>query len=95
MFTSLHMSVEEAMREFAIICEQVYGTLPLDSERSSTKLRACIEEMMERKGTPLDKMLIGSQENHPCKGYASSGQDVLWKLNLYLDLHLLRSRRMF
>jgi hypothetical protein len=71
------MSVEEAMQEFAIICEQVYGPLPLGSEQSSIRLRACIGKMMEKKGIPLNKMLIGSQGNHPCKGYASSGQDVL------------------
>jgi hypothetical protein len=77
MFVALHMSVEEAMEGFAIICEQVYGALPLSSEQRSTRLRTCIEKMMEKKGVSLDKMLIHSQGSHQCKGYDSSGQNIL------------------
>jgi hypothetical protein len=68
MLSVLHMSVEEVMEEFAIICEQVYAPAALEPAQRSEILRACLESMLLRKNFQLDMKMAQSQGNHRSKG---------------------------
>lgn len=53
MFCKFRMSVEDTMNEFYKICEEVYAN-GLSPEERSSRLRNCIEDLLKRKGFPVD-----------------------------------------
>ena len=48
------MSVEELSDEFFTIVEEVYKPKHLSPSKRTQKLRKCMEDVMERKGLPID-----------------------------------------
>lgn len=62
MFVKLRMSVEEATEAFYWICEEVYFQENLGAAERLSKLRSCIEELLDRKGHPIDLKLCGDQK---------------------------------
>jgi hypothetical protein len=66
MFTKLRMSVDEAMAEFAEISKNVYEIESMNPDIRSQRLRKCLEDLLERKGMPLDALLVdGNEQNCP------------------------------
>jgi hypothetical protein len=68
MFTKLRMSVEEASEEFCTIMEQVYNPDGLAPSERTKRLRGCMEDIMERKGLPLDLPLTQKTRPGACSG---------------------------
>jgi len=62
------MSVEEASEEFSTIMEQVYNPEDLAPSERTGRLRKCMEDVMERKGLPLDLPLIQKTRPEACSG---------------------------
>lgn len=58
MLAKLRMSVEEATDEFFTIIDEVYNRDNLSTSDRTQKLRECVEAAMQRKGIPLDTMLM-------------------------------------
>jgi hypothetical protein len=58
MLAKLRMSVEEATDEFFTIIDEVYKRDDLSPSDRTQKLRECVEAAMQRKGIPLDLMLM-------------------------------------
>lgn len=52
------MSVEEAYEEFDKIRREVYVDI-LSAEERTNKLKGCIEDLLRRKGHPIDLKLRG------------------------------------
>jgi hypothetical protein len=66
MFAKLRMSVEEASAEFLRIVKEVYAPahcLPADRTQ---KLRGCMENLMKKKGFPIDLELQGKGPAGDC-----------------------------
>lgn len=68
MFVKLRMSIKEATEAFYWICEEVYCQDNLKAAEKSGKLRSCIEELLVRKGHPIDLKLCGDQNVNDCAG---------------------------
>jgi hypothetical protein len=68
MFTKLRMSVEEAMEEFCTIFEAVYDSPNLPPSDRSARLRECMEDLLKRKGVPIDAKLVEGTTNTRCAG---------------------------
>jgi hypothetical protein len=68
MLTKLRMSVEEATDEFFTIIEEVYKRDNLSPSDRTRKLRECVEAAMQRKGIPLDTMLMEEAPAGRCAG---------------------------
>jgi hypothetical protein len=62
------MSVEEASEEFCTIIEQVYNPDGLTPSERTRRLRKCMEDVMEKKGLPLDLPLIQKTRSEGCSG---------------------------
>jgi hypothetical protein len=58
MLAKLRMSVEEATDEFFTIIDEVYKQDDLSPSDRTQKLRQCVEAAMQRKGIPLNLMLM-------------------------------------
>jgi len=58
MLAKLRLSVEEATDEFFTIIEEVYKRDDLSPSERTRKLRECVEAAMQKKGIPLDLMLM-------------------------------------
>jgi hypothetical protein len=69
MFVPLRMSVDEAMEEYAELCEQVYDGTTLSTTTRSDRLRKYLQNMMKRKELSVDLKLGQSQLGCRCKGY--------------------------
>jgi hypothetical protein len=54
MFARLRMSVEELSDEFFTIVQEVYKPQRLSSSKRTEKLKRCMEDVLERKGLPID-----------------------------------------
>jgi hypothetical protein len=67
MFTRLRMGVDEAMTEFADISKNVYEVESLSPAIRSQRLKECLENLLGKKGIPLDALLVGGNE-HDCPG---------------------------
>jgi hypothetical protein len=68
LLAKLRMSVEEAADEFCTIIEQVYNPDGLAPSERTRRLRKCMEEVMERKGLPLDLPLTRKTRAGACSG---------------------------
>jgi hypothetical protein len=66
MLAKLRLSVEEATDEFFTIIEEVYKRDDLSSSDRTRKLRECVEAAMQRKGIPLDLMLMEEAPTGRC-----------------------------
>jgi hypothetical protein len=51
------MSVEEASTEFSTIVEEVYESSHPSAVERTQKLRECMENLMKKKGLPVDLKL--------------------------------------
>jgi hypothetical protein len=60
------MSVEEASEEFSTIVEEVYIPQDLSPSERIQKLRECMEDIMERKGLPIDMKFMEKTEPGHC-----------------------------
>jgi hypothetical protein len=60
------MSVEEASEEFSTIVEEVYIPQDLSPSERIQKLRECVEDIMERKGLPIDMKFMEKTEPGHC-----------------------------
>ncbi|PVG01505.1 FabD/lysophospholipase-like protein [Serendipita vermifera] len=69
MFTALHMSVGEVMEEFVKIRDHVYAKDDLAPIERTTRLRRCLEDMMNRRGGGGNVPITQSQGDHRCKGF--------------------------
>jgi hypothetical protein len=56
MFAKLGMNVKDALEEFNKICNEVYA-VELGPKERTAALRKCTENLLERKGLPLDLKL--------------------------------------
>jgi hypothetical protein len=54
MFARLRMSVQEISDEFFTIVEEVYQPQNLSPSERTQKLRECMEDLMKRKGLPIN-----------------------------------------
>jgi hypothetical protein len=68
MFTKLHMSVEEATKEFCNIVEAVYKNADLTPSERNERLRECMESMLKAKGLPADLELVEEIKAGKCAG---------------------------
>ena len=68
LFAKLRMSVEEASEEFCTITEQVYTPEGLSPSERTKRLRKCMEDIMEKKGLPLDLPLTQKTRPEACSG---------------------------
>lgn len=56
MFSKLRMSVQDTMEEFHKICLEVYAD-GLSAEERSGRLRKSVEDLLRRRGFPIDLKL--------------------------------------
>jgi hypothetical protein len=68
LFAKLQMSVEEVSEEFCTIVEQVYNPEDLAPSERTRRLKKCMEDIMERKGLPLDLPLTQKARSGACSG---------------------------
>jgi hypothetical protein len=68
MLTKLGMSVDEASEEFFTLIQEVYTPKNLAPAERSQKLRGCIEELLKKKGLPIDLKLRGETPEGQCAG---------------------------
>ena len=68
MFTKLQMSVEDTTEEFCTIFEAVYDNPNLPPSDRSARLRECMEDLLKRKGLPIDAKLVEGTTNAKCAG---------------------------
>ena len=68
MFTRLRMSVEEASQEFYTIIEEVYKQDVLAPLERTNRLRRCMEDLLTRKGHPVDMKLMDDAWENNCAG---------------------------
>jgi hypothetical protein len=66
MFARLRMSVQEISDEFSTIVEEVYQPKDLSPAERTQKLRECMEDVMERKGLPLNMKLMEKAQPGYC-----------------------------
>jgi hypothetical protein len=68
LFARLGMSVEEASEEFGTIMERVYKPDGLSPSESTGRLRGFMEDIMKRKGLPLNFPLTEKRQLGGCAG---------------------------
>ena len=68
MFTKLHMSVEEATKEFWNIVEAVYKNADLTPSERNGRLRECVESMLKDRGLSADLELVEEMTAEKCAG---------------------------
>jgi hypothetical protein len=68
MLTKLGMSVDEACEEFFTLVQEVYAPENLAPTERTQKLRGCIEELLKKKGLPVDLKLRGETTAGQCAG---------------------------
>jgi hypothetical protein len=68
LFSKLRMSVKEASKEFCTIMKQVYDPDGLAPSERTRRLRKSMEDVMERKGLPLDLPLTQKTQPGACSG---------------------------
>jgi hypothetical protein len=68
LFAKLRMSVEEASEEFCTIIEQVYNPDGLAPSERTSRLRKCMEDIMKKKGFPLNLPLAQKTQPGACSG---------------------------
>jgi len=66
MLARLRMSVDEASDEFSTIVGEVYMPHRLSPSQRIQKLRKCMEDIMKRKGLPIDMKLMETAESGHC-----------------------------
>jgi hypothetical protein len=66
MFARLRMSVDEASNEFSTIVEEVYQPQALSPSERIHKLRECMEDILERRGLPIDMKFTEKAEPGHC-----------------------------
>jgi hypothetical protein len=65
------MSVQEISDEFLTIVEEVYQPQHLSPSERTQKLRECMEDVMERKGLPINMKLMEKAKPGNCARYYS------------------------
>ena len=60
------MSVEEASEEFCTIIEKVYKRDDISPSERTNELRRCMEDVMRKKGLPLDMKLMDKTRESGC-----------------------------
>jgi hypothetical protein len=68
MLAKLGMSVDEASEEFFTIVQEVYTPKNLAPVERTQKLRECMQNILKRKGLPLDLKLRGETPAGQCAG---------------------------
>jgi len=68
MLAKLGMSVDEASEEFFTIVQEVYTPKNLTPAERTKKLRGCMEELLKKKGLPVDLKLRGELPAGQCAG---------------------------
>jgi hypothetical protein len=68
MLTKLAMSVDEASEEFFALVQEVYAPKNLAPTKRTEKLRGCMEELLKKKGFPVDLKLRGETTAGQCAG---------------------------
>jgi hypothetical protein len=63
MFAKLGMTVKDALEEFNKICNEVY-MVELRPENRTVALRNCIEDLLKRRGLPVD-LKMGKDKRGP------------------------------
>jgi len=61
------MSVEEVLKEFAIIIKKVYKRDSLTPGERTQQLRDCMENIMKKKEIPVDTELMGDAQAGRCR----------------------------
>jgi hypothetical protein len=64
------MSVEEVSDEFFTIVEEVYKPHHFSASERTQKLKECMENLMERKGLPINLKLMETSNPGHCARYA-------------------------
>jgi hypothetical protein len=62
------MSVEETSEEFFTIFEKVYKNNVLTASEKTDNLRVCLEDLLKRKGLPLNLELVEEKQKGACAG---------------------------
>jgi hypothetical protein len=68
MLTKLGMSVDEASEEFFTLIQEVYAPKDLAPAERTQKLRECMEDLLKKKGLPVDLELRGETPPGRCAG---------------------------
>jgi hypothetical protein len=68
MLAKLGMSVDEASEEFFALVQEVYTPENLAPEERTQKLRGCMEDLLKKKGLPMDLKLRGETLAGQCAG---------------------------
>jgi hypothetical protein len=68
MLAKLQMSVEDTTEEFCAIFETVYDNPNLPPSVRSARLRESMENLLKRKGVPIDAKLVDGATNTRCAG---------------------------
>ena len=68
MLTKLGMSVDEASEEFFTLVQEVYTPKNLAPAERTQKLRGCLEDLLKKKGLPVDLKLRGETPAGRCAG---------------------------
>jgi hypothetical protein len=68
MLAKLCMSVDEASEEFFTIVQEVYTPKNLAPAERTQKLRGCLEDLLKKKGLPVDTKLRGETPAGQCAG---------------------------
>ncbi|KIM23100.1 hypothetical protein M408DRAFT_332561 [Serendipita vermifera MAFF 305830] len=88
MLVRLRMSLEDTMLEFSFIVEAVYK-MDLQPKERTERLRKCMENLLARRGQPLDLKLESHMQDDGCLGFvlASSSRNLRDKIRLrtYID----------
>ncbi|KIM32458.1 hypothetical protein M408DRAFT_62927, partial [Serendipita vermifera MAFF 305830] len=83
MLSRLRMPVEEALDEFALICEKVYQVQDLEPAERTQRLRDCMEDMLKRNGLPLDLKLVEKSGEGRCVWYGVQSRELRSCLRSY------------
>ena len=66
MFVKLRMTVEEASEEFCTIIQEVYQQDDIMPKERTQRLKQCMEDIMKRKGLPMDMKLLDETRSEDC-----------------------------
>ncbi|KAG8804310.1 hypothetical protein FRB91_003936 [Serendipita sp. 411] len=65
----LRLSIEEASIAFDNICKRVYEPVDITAEERSTRLKSYLEELLRKRGVPLDTKMFDSMTHGGCSGF--------------------------
>ncbi|KIM26690.1 hypothetical protein M408DRAFT_72343, partial [Serendipita vermifera MAFF 305830] len=84
MLAKLRMSTEEATEEFCTIIGKVFAPVDITPEERLKHLRMCLEDIMKKKGLPLDMKLADEAQTDSCACFvvASLQNNVSSKIRL-------------